>query len=153
MSPHPLLGRVLVHLFRLSAPADRCPAGRTAAPLSPPCPGVPPAPRALTATPVTRVALAAATGLPEARLREALAVLERAGLVVAGGPRLTLAGLAVAAALRARAVRPRASRSSLPRRPGRVAGQPAAGSPPAGTETSRTVRVTGVRGEAIPSAA
>lgn len=155
MSNHPLLERVLLHLFRLSAPAGRPPAGRFVRPFSPSSRG--PLTSASRPSPaperVTHAALAAAVGLPEARLGEALAVLERASLVVAGGPRLTLAGLAVAAALRAGAGQPVARRSNGPRRRGGVEALPVAESPRVGTEPSRPVPFAGIGRDTIPSAA
>jgi len=114
MTSQRLLGRVLLVLFSLSAPPGRRPRspftgpGPRGARLSPQLGGAPPS----SAAP-TRARLARAATLPEPQVRQALLTLERDGLVDASGPRLTMAGLAVAAALRAAGgVAPRVSRAS-----------------------------------------
>ena len=152
MSSQRLLGHVLLVLLRLSAPPGGPP--RTSRPGRYPAT---PRARLRVAEPSrapTVAVLAGAVGLPDSRLRQALAALERAGLVDASGPRLTMPGLVVAAALRtASGAAPSLARARRPQPLGAARTTPTPPAPSVGASAARAARAGGGLGDGIPSAA
>ncbi len=143
MTRQRLLGRVLLVLFRLSAPLGRPPRA---------WPGLPEA--AAPARTPTAAALAEGAGLAEPRVRQALAALERAGLVDASGPRLTMSGLVVAASLRAASgLAPSAERARRPQPRAAARTDPAPAAPSASACAARAIPPQDGLGAAISSAA
>ncbi len=143
MTRQRLLGRVLLVLFRLSAPLGRP---------SRAWPGLPTA--AAPASAPTAAALAEAAGLAEPGVRRALAALERAGLVDASGPRLTMSGLVVAASLGAAScLAPSAERARRPQLRAAARTDPAPAAPSARAGAARATPTQDGPGAAISSAA